>query len=115
MTLNQWLGCSQRRKLRLDTLQTAIDTAIKVDAGTGAYQVARDIFTDPEIFELEMKHVFEGNWIYLGSLRLGEEWARIRSPQERATPHKRCRSPRSIFNGRGNTMASCMALIRISP
>jgi benzoate/toluate 1,2-dioxygenase subunit alpha len=49
----------------LDTLQTAIDTAIKVDAGTGAYQVARDIFTDPEIFELEMKHIFEGNWIYL--------------------------------------------------
>lgn len=22
-------------------------------------------FTDEEIFELEMKHIFEGNWIYL--------------------------------------------------
>jgi benzoate/toluate 1,2-dioxygenase alpha subunit len=49
----------------LHTLQSAIDTAIKDDARTGAYQVARDIFTDPEIFELEMKHIFEGNWIYL--------------------------------------------------
>ena len=27
--------------------------------------MARDIFTDPELFELEMKHIFEGNWIYL--------------------------------------------------
>jgi benzoate/toluate 1,2-dioxygenase subunit alpha len=49
----------------LNTIQNAIDTAIKVDAGTGTYQVARDIFTDPEIFELEMKYIFEGNWIYL--------------------------------------------------
>jgi len=31
----------------------------------GTYRVARDIFTDPEIFELEMKHIFEGNWVYL--------------------------------------------------
>ena len=49
----------------LNTPQNAIDTAIKDDVGAGAYQVARDIFTDPEIFELEMKHIFEGNWIYL--------------------------------------------------
>jgi benzoate/toluate 1,2-dioxygenase alpha subunit len=27
--------------------------------------VARNIFTDAEIFELEMKYIFEGNWIYL--------------------------------------------------
>ena len=25
----------------------------------------RDAFTDPEIFELEMKYIFEGNWVYL--------------------------------------------------
>ncbi len=35
------------------------------NAKEGTYRVARDIFTDPEIFELEMKHIFEGNWIYL--------------------------------------------------
>jgi benzoate/toluate 1,2-dioxygenase alpha subunit len=31
----------------------------------GVYRVGHDIFTDPEIFELEMKHIFEGNWVYL--------------------------------------------------
>jgi Rieske [2Fe-2S] domain len=35
------------------------------DAAKGVYRVDRDIFTDPEIFELEMKHIFEGNSIYL--------------------------------------------------
>jgi len=23
------------------------------------------MFTDPDLFELEMKYIFEGNWIYL--------------------------------------------------
>ena len=49
----------------LDNVQKTLDTALVDDAATGAYQVGRDIFTDPEIFELEMKHIFEGNWIYL--------------------------------------------------
>lgn len=34
--------------------------------GTGGLQIHRDIFRDPEVFELEMKHVFEGTWIFLG-------------------------------------------------
>jgi benzoate/toluate 1,2-dioxygenase alpha subunit len=29
------------------------------------YQLNRAAFTDAELFELEMKHIFEGNWIYL--------------------------------------------------
>ena len=49
----------------LDNVQTTLDTALVDDAATGTFQVARDIFTDPDIFELEMKHIFEGNWIYL--------------------------------------------------
>ena len=49
----------------LDNMQATLDTALVDDAATGAYRVGRDIFTDPEIFELEMKHIFEGNWIYL--------------------------------------------------
>lgn len=49
----------------LDAVQKTLDTALEDDAGKGAYRVARDIFTDPELFELEMKHIFEGNWIYL--------------------------------------------------
>jgi benzoate/toluate 1,2-dioxygenase subunit alpha len=49
----------------LDTIQNALDTAVADDSGRGVYRVSRDIFTNPEIFELEMKHIFEGNWIYL--------------------------------------------------
>ncbi|QNQ90834.1 benzoate 1,2-dioxygenase large subunit [Corynebacterium poyangense] len=31
----------------------------------GIVRVNREIFTDPEIFDLEMKYIFEGNWIFL--------------------------------------------------
>jgi benzoate/toluate 1,2-dioxygenase alpha subunit len=48
-----------------DMIQQTLDRAVDHGGNSGAYRVARDIFTDPEIFELEMKHVFEGNWIYL--------------------------------------------------
>lgn len=29
------------------------------------YQVNRKVFTDEELFDLEMKHIFEANWVYL--------------------------------------------------
>ena len=29
------------------------------------YRIDRAAFTDEELFELEMKHIFEGNWIFL--------------------------------------------------
>ena len=35
----------------------------RVDAGV--VRVDRSVFTDPEIFELEMERIWEGNWIYL--------------------------------------------------
>src|SRR6202045_1863486 len=54
-----------RRKQMLDTIQQTLDKAVEDNAKQGIYRVARGIFTDPEIFELEMKHIFEGNWIYL--------------------------------------------------
>jgi benzoate/toluate 1,2-dioxygenase alpha subunit len=44
--------------------QTLSD-AVQDDAGTGLFRCKRNIFTDPEIFELEMRYIFEGNWIYL--------------------------------------------------
>ncbi|PCD01420.1 benzoate 1,2-dioxygenase large subunit [Halopseudomonas pelagia] len=31
----------------------------------GIYRCKREMFTDPRLFDLEMKHIFEGNWIYL--------------------------------------------------
>ena len=55
----------ERKESVLDTIQNTLDTAVQDDPANGVYRVGRDIFTDPEIFELEMKHIFEGNWIYL--------------------------------------------------
>ena len=31
----------------------------------GLFRINRKMFTDPAIFELEMKHIFEGSWVYL--------------------------------------------------
>ncbi len=45
--------------------QKMLENAVQDDARAGTFRVARDIFTDPVLFELEMKHIFEGNWIYL--------------------------------------------------
>ncbi len=30
----------------------------------GVYRIARDLFTEPELFELEMELIFEKVWIY---------------------------------------------------
>src|SRR5258707_3008610 len=49
----------------LDTIQRTLDMTVEDDPASGVHHVSHDIFTDPEIFELEMKHIFEGNWIYL--------------------------------------------------
>jgi benzoate/toluate 1,2-dioxygenase alpha subunit len=38
---------------------------LEADEEKGLYRGRRDMFTDPELFELEMKHIFEGNWVYL--------------------------------------------------
>ena len=35
------------------------------DPASGQYKLAREVFTDKALFELEMRHIFEGNWIYL--------------------------------------------------
>ncbi|KQX25619.1 MULTISPECIES: Rieske 2Fe-2S domain-containing protein [unclassified Sphingomonas] len=42
-----------------------IEGAVIEDRERGVYRCRRDIFTDPEMFELEMKHLFEGNWVFL--------------------------------------------------
>lgn len=32
----------------------------------GIFRVNRAMFSDPDIFDLEMKHVFEGGWVFIG-------------------------------------------------
>ena len=48
-----------------DDVRAKLADALIEDAETGRYQVRRSVFTDEDLFELEMKHIFEGNWIYL--------------------------------------------------
>ena len=46
-------------------VERLLDSALQEDKDAGIYRCRRDIFTDPALFELEMKHIFEGNWVYL--------------------------------------------------
>ena len=35
------------------------------DPEKGIFRVHRDVYTDPDLFEMELKNVFEGTWVYL--------------------------------------------------
>ncbi len=48
-----------------ETLRERLEGMLVDDHDQGLHRIKRSAFTDPELFELEMKHVFEGNWIYL--------------------------------------------------
>ncbi|ODC04034.1 benzoate 1,2-dioxygenase large subunit [Terasakiispira papahanaumokuakeensis] len=50
---------------QLDQLEKKIVNAVEADAKNGRYRCDRSIFTDKTLFELEMKHIFEGNWVFL--------------------------------------------------
>lgn len=49
----------------LSRLEQRVRSAVIADAEHGIYRCHRSMFTDPDYFELELKHIFEGNWIYL--------------------------------------------------
>ncbi|MBI1205987.1 MAG: Rieske 2Fe-2S domain-containing protein [Azospirillum sp.] len=49
----------------LDLLEQRVRSAVVADAERGIYRCHRSMFTDPDYFDLEMRYVFEGNWIYL--------------------------------------------------
>lgn len=49
----------------LDRLRSTLQDALVEDPENGVYRAKRSIFTDAELFELEMRYIFEGNWIYL--------------------------------------------------
>ncbi len=48
-----------------DVTERNIDSLLFDDKEAGDHRVHRSAFTDEGLFELEMKHIFEGNWIYL--------------------------------------------------
>ena len=42
-----------------------LDDLLVEDYESGEFKLHRSVFTDEELFELEMKYIFEGNWIFL--------------------------------------------------
>lgn len=46
-------------------LLAKIKGAVEEVPEQGIYRMRRDVFTDEELFELEMKYIFEGNWVYV--------------------------------------------------
>ena len=42
-----------------------LDRLIIDNPDSGEFLLHRDVFRDPDIFELEMKYIFERNWVYL--------------------------------------------------
>lgn len=47
------------------TLRERLETAVVENPEQGLFRCRRDVFTDPDLFDLEMKHIFEGNWVFL--------------------------------------------------
>ncbi|MRT01112.1 Rieske 2Fe-2S domain-containing protein [Ralstonia pickettii] len=50
---------------KASALNELLSTAVVDDEAAGIFRCRRDIFTNPDLFELEMKHIFENNWVYL--------------------------------------------------
>jgi len=46
-------------------LDQLLATAVEDDKEAGVFRCRRDIFTNADLFELEMKYIFESNWVYL--------------------------------------------------
>ncbi|WP_435170927.1 Rieske 2Fe-2S domain-containing protein [Falsirhodobacter sp. 1013] len=46
-------------------LDHLLATAVQDDKEAGVFRCRRDIFTNADLFEMEMKHIFEANWVYL--------------------------------------------------
>ncbi|AZG16281.1 MULTISPECIES: Rieske 2Fe-2S domain-containing protein [Cupriavidus] len=46
-------------------LDDLLRNAVQDDPENGVFRCRRDIFTNADLYELEMKHIFERNWVYL--------------------------------------------------
>jgi len=48
-----------------NSVASRLDSLVIEDAAAGIFRCHRDVFTDPELYDLEMRHIFEGNWVFL--------------------------------------------------
>ena len=47
--------------MKIEQFKTLLDDRVS----DGVFAVNRDVYLDPELFELEMQHIFEASWLYL--------------------------------------------------
>lgn len=50
----------------LGRIRQKLDSWLIKDTDSGCYRLDREVFTEPELFELEMKYIFERNWVFIG-------------------------------------------------
>lgn len=50
---------------RASDIDELLANALQDDPEAGIFRCRRDIFTNEDLFELEMRHIFESNWVYL--------------------------------------------------
>ncbi len=50
---------------KVKQLDELLRDAVQDDKENGVFRCRRDIFTNADLYELEMKHIFESNWVYL--------------------------------------------------
>ena len=53
-----------------DRIRHGLGSWLVEDTSSGRFMLDRAIFTDPELFDLEMKHIFEHNWVFLARRKL---------------------------------------------
>ncbi|MDF9778037.1 hypothetical protein [Pseudomonas baetica] len=41
-----------------------LNSLLEENREKGVYRCKREMFTAPRLFDLKMKHIFEGNWLY---------------------------------------------------
>ena len=49
----------------ISALKDRVSNALIADRDNHIYRCHRSIFTDEQLFNLEMKYIFEGNWVFL--------------------------------------------------
>src|SRR5699024_451889 len=57
--------CKKGRAMHISRVESVLNDAMQIDESAGIYRCRRDIFTDPDLFVIEMKYLFEGGWVYL--------------------------------------------------
>src|SRR3546814_20698813 len=53
----------------LESLRSRIDAWLVKDEGSGRFQIDREAFTDADVFALELKYIFERNWVFIAHER----------------------------------------------